>query len=187
MDRSCRIWLYLRSNDYMVDVMDDRKVSFTCNLNHTTTLAIQSFLNKKTKYGYDPRLLCRTCNHRGMYFMDHFNKIKDTVMDRSGHEVLSLVKGGRVEYKCGTCGSINVSSHINLINKHEGSCFKCNGSKYPLQNIVRQLSKRGLIYSLISISNHNITIKCINGHKYDLTFKDALGGDVVCKVCNGYD
>lgn len=165
--------------------MNDCKVTFICNLNHTTTLTYQSFLNKKTKYGYDPRLLCRTCNHRGVYFMDHFNKIKATVMDKSGHELLSLVKGSKVEYKCGTCGSINLVSYTKLINKHKKDCFKCNGSKYPLQNIVRQLNNLNLIYSLISISNHIITIKCINDHSYNLTFKDALGGDIVCKVCNG--
>ena len=134
---------YLKQIDFEVestfeDFMNN-EIAFKCLQGHTTNITVTYFgVRKHSKViANDPRLLCGHCNVKGEILSDKLEALQITVKEKSNHKILSLERGRKITYECGSCGEIRKSTGPNLttngLNRSKGYCSHCLPQNY--QNI----------------------------------------------------
>jgi len=127
---------YLEGIKYKVkSTFDDftkNKIAFECLEGHTTTITVKYLgVRKFSKVVVDdPRLLCGHCNVKGEILADKLEALQISVKEKTNHKVLSLERGRKVTYECGTCGNISQSSSHNLTSKGPQYCSHCAHDNY---------------------------------------------------------
>jgi hypothetical protein len=110
------------------------KIAFDCLQGHTTTTTVKYFGVRKFSRVVldDPRLLCGHCNVKGEILADKLEALQISVKKKTGHKILTLERGRKITYECGTCGEISESSSQNLTSntKETKYCSNCAHNNY---------------------------------------------------------
>lgn len=158
-----------------------KKIAFNCMYDHSTTLTITSFINKKSKTKNNPEKLCTACD-KDKNKEETFNKEKEKIKDNCGHILVSLVDRENAVYICGNCEAENKTWLSNL-QRNTGTCPKCQNKKFKNKedNVEERIAKFGV--KLISYDDcHNMKVICVCGNEYNTTLPDIERGRL-CKNC----
>ena len=167
------------------------KISYKCETGHVTTLTTTSFQNKKTKTT-DMRSLCTECFGE-LTKQLAFEEQKIKILNHTGHKLLRPLLDRKIEYVCGTCNSIQISTFSNLIKptstKYCSKCINHNTTKKTMDQV--QLSLETLKIENTDLKNYevldyetnkNVTFKCNLNHTFTTSFFDLKKGRR-CPVC----
>src|SRR5688500_15992626 len=102
---------YLEGNGFILqteldEFKESKKITFNCIYDHSTTLTITSYVNKKSKTKDNPEKLCTTCD-KDKNKEETFNKEKEKIKEKTGHTLVSLKDRENAIYICGNCGEEN--------------------------------------------------------------------------------
>jgi hypothetical protein len=165
---------WLEQHDYTIlsnldEMIETNKIRYQCRLSHETELTTTSFGNKKNKCKNSPELLCTGCT-KGTKSQDRFETLKDELLDKTGHILLTLSTGRKITYQCGNCNAQNESYVSNLLKKGRTKfCPKCqnDGNKNTIEDVEEKLRELDINYTVESyVNNKEIEMRCDQGHLF---------------------
>lgn len=179
---------FLNMNDFIVitteqEFLDTKTITFTCQDNHINEMKSTSFINKKSKFKDNPKNMCLECYHFEEN-KEKFEKLKEKILETTGHTLLSLEKNRVVSYKCGNCEEEGRSNSQSLL-KNKGNCPKCQNDKFKNsdEKVKTVLEEKG--YKFVSYENNkSINIKCKNNHEFNTSLNHIKNGRG-CPECSG--
>lgn len=168
---------------------NEQIISYRCDKGHVSKNAISSFGNKKTCFKHGTILcICQECSETDR-FDEHFNALKITVFERTGHEILTLKTDRSLTYKCGTCGEINSNWENNL--KRDVTSKKCQAcysqKKKNVGCVQKSINDLGIDYVLLEyLDNKHVTWRCPKSHIFTMPVSDLKRGRR-CMLCKKED
>ncbi len=185
MQRYNNIKKYLEENKYTLttiynnDFIKNGKLSFTCESGHTTDIVLKTFENKKSNKTTN---LCPDCKKLDLNDKK-FLKVKEEILNKTGHILTSYAGCKYIVYTCGSCGSENNKTNTSSLYNNLGSCPKCSkdGVKNSVDDVKQTLLLHG--FNLIEYTNNKkIIATCANLHKINVVLLDVVSGKK-CPIC----
>ncbi|MGL5961440.1 MAG: DUF7487 domain-containing protein [Cetobacterium sp.] len=186
----------LEENNYEVCSFEEfvrtDKISYKCEKGHTTKMATTSFQNKKTKTT-DMKNLCTECFSEATS-LALFEEQKVKILNHTGHKLMKQLPERKIEYICGTCNSVQISTFSNLIKPTSTKfCSKCINDRTTKKTMDQvQLDFANLKLENNDLSNYcvlkyetnkTVTFKCNIGHIFITSFFDIKRGRR-CPTCS---
>lgn len=177
---------YLASVGYSLtisldDFIETKNVIFSCKNNHSTTLVVGSYINKKSKCKKNPEDLCTECVN-DKFKKDRFETEKKKILESTGHTLVSLKDRENAIYICGNCGKEN-DTWLSCLHTNKGCCPHCQNEKFKNkeEDVIERLKKAGV--SLVEYKDcHNVKIKCQCGNQFITSLYDIKRGRL-CPEC----
>ena len=187
----CNYTMFLREHGYKIvssfnEFKTTKKISYECQIGHTTTLTHTTFANKKSSK--DPKDLCTLCGKKEVG--NDFDLKYDTILNLTGHRILT-VDGRNVTYKCVTCNRTRSSTFSNLKKGSQfcGACIPNN--KASMNDVLQRFEQLKLDenvpkeYKILNyVTNKEVTFRCDNDHVFNMSYSDFKRGRR-CPDCAG--
>ena len=178
----CNYTMFLREHGYKIvssfnEFKTTKKISYECEIGHTTTLTHTTFANKKSSK--NPKDLCTLC---GKKVGNDFDLKYNTILNLTGHRILT-VDGRNVTYKCVTCNRTRSSTFSNL-KKGSRFCGACiPNNKASMDDVLQRFEQLKLDenvpkeYKILNyVTNKEVTFRCDNDHVFKMSYSDFKRG-----------
>jgi hypothetical protein len=148
------------------------KISWICNNGHTTSMTLNSYNNKTSRYKNNKiSTMCTQCKFEDE-LAEKLIKEREYIKELCGHELLKIIPDSSKYiyiYKCKSCGKEN-ETDVSSLKKNKGNCLNCQPQRTKLS--IESLSSRLEIdgYKIVEYNGKSdVIMKCPNNH----TFKTA--------------
>jgi hypothetical protein len=179
----------MKPTESVENIIKNKKITFICNLKHTTSITLNVFGNKKSKFKKTPTFMCTQCKKLADNIVS-MKKIQDRLTN--GHIITSYLNNKSITYKCGTCNSVNKTTSTNLLRSTE-YCSKCISKTRHVkwEDVVSKVEDAGMKINMEKSeykNNKSVSVICSCGSPTRISLNDIKRGRkcLSCKTENTY-